>query len=149
MSETFTQSLFIRILLGRMSLPEAVRSTKIDNLFLITSGILPPNPSELLSSQAMEKFVEETSSTYDIALFDTPPVIAVTDAAVLATKLDGCVLVVRSGKTERDAVLRSKVLLDNVKANLFGILVNGVNVERVYGSYYYYYYSGDGKDKHK
>ena len=137
------------VLLGRMSLLEAVRSTKIDNLFLVTSGMLPPNPSELLASQAMEKFVEETASDYDIALFDTPPVIAVTDAAVLATKLDGCILVVRSGKTERDAVLRSKVLLDNVKANLFGILVNGVNVERVYGSYYYYYYSGDGKDRHR
>jgi tyrosine-protein kinase Etk/Wzc len=135
------------LLLGRLSIEEAVKPTKIENLHLITSGILPPNPSEMLSSQAMEKFINETSARYDITLFDTPPVIAVTDAAVLATKLDGCILVVRSGKTNRDALLRSKVLLDNVKANVFGILVNGVSVERVYGSYYYYYYSSEGKEK--
>jgi capsular exopolysaccharide synthesis family protein len=135
------------VLLGRLSIEEAVKTTKIENLNLITSGILPPNPSELLSSHAMEKFITDTSARYDITLFDTPPVIAVTDAAILATKLDGCILVVRSGKTNRDALLRSKVLLDNVKANVFGILVNGVSVERVYGSYYYYYYSSEGKDK--
>ncbi len=135
------------VLLGRLSIEEAVKTTKIENLNLITSGILPPNPSELLSSHAMEKFITDTSARYDITLFDTPPVIAVTDAAILATKLDGCILVVRSGKTNRDALLRSKVLLDNVKANVFGILVNGVSVERVYGSYYYYYYSSEGKEK--
>jgi capsular exopolysaccharide synthesis family protein len=135
------------ILLGRLSIEEAVKPTKIENLHLITSGILPPNPSELLSSNAMEKFIKDTSARYDITLFDTPPVIAVTDAAVLATKLDGCILVVRSGKTNRDALSRCKVLLENVKANVFGILVNGVNVERVYGSYYYYYYSSENKEK--
>jgi capsular exopolysaccharide synthesis family protein len=135
------------VLLGRLTLEEVLKPTKIDNLFLITSGMLPPNPSELLSSQVMEKFIAEISTKFDVALFDTPPVIAVTDAAVLATKLDGCILVVRSGKTNREALFRSKVLLENVKANVFGILVNGVNVERIYGSYYYYYYSGEGKEK--
>ncbi|HEX9933736.1 MAG TPA: polysaccharide biosynthesis tyrosine autokinase, partial [bacterium] len=135
------------VLLGRLNLDEALKTTKMENLSLITSGILPPNPSELLASQAMEKFIGDLSSRFDIILFDTPPVIAVTDAAVLATKLDGCILVVRSGKTSQDALLRSKVLLDNVKANVLGVLVNGVNVERIYGSYYYYYYAGEGKEK--
>jgi Mrp family chromosome partitioning ATPase len=85
-------------------------------------------------------------SKFDIVLFDTPPVIAVTDAAVLAPNLDGVILVVRSGLTNRDALTRSRTLLDNVKAKLLGILVNGMKIDRMMGSYYYYYYTSDGKD---
>jgi capsular exopolysaccharide synthesis family protein len=125
---------------------EAVKPTKIEHLSLMTSGTLPPNPSELLASRAMEKFLEEASTKFDIVLFDTPPVIAVTDAAVLASNLDGVILVVRSGLTNRDALARSRTLLDNVKAKLLGILVNGMKIDRMMGSYYYYYYTSDGKD---
>ena len=88
----------------------------------------------------------------DVLLFDSPPVIAVTDAAVLATQLDGVVLVVKSGETNKDAILRSRILLENVNAKIFGVLVNGVNIDNMYGStyyYYQYYYYGDGKHKKK
>jgi tyrosine-protein kinase Etk/Wzc len=139
------------VLVGRSSIEEAVKETKMENLHLLTSGTLPPNPSELLNSSAMERFLEESKSQFDILLFDTPPVIAVTDAAVLSTKIDGVVLVIRSGEADRDALIRSHTLLEKVKAKFLGVLVNGVNVNMMYGSYYYYYQqyytSGDGKSK--
>ncbi|MBN2200815.1 polysaccharide biosynthesis tyrosine autokinase [bacterium] len=135
------------VLVGRLSMEEAVKPTKIDHLSLVTSGTLPPNPSELLASKMMQQFINRATSQFDIVLFDTPPIIAVTDAAVLASQLDGAILVIRSGVTNRDALLHSKALLDNVKANMLGILINGMNLDRMMGSYYYYYYSSDGKEK--
>lgn len=138
------------LLVGRLSFDEAIKPTRVENLFLLPSGTLPPNPSELLASKMMEKFIEEVQSKFDIVLFDTPPVIAVTDACVLAPKTNGVILVVRSGATGREALFRSRMLLENVKANIFGILVNGLHVDRLIGSsyyYYYYYYSTDGKEE--
>lgn len=140
------------VLVGRVSLEEAIKPTRIDNLDILTSGTLPPNPSELLGSNGMEKLLQELTVRYDICLFDSPPVIAVTDAAVLATKLDGVVMVAKSGETGKDALLRSQVLMNNVNAKVLGVLVNGVHVDHMYGSYYYYYhyyYYGDGKHKKK
>lgn len=139
------------VLVGKISMDKAIRKTKIDNLDLLTCGTLPPNPSELLASESMENFLHETRKKYDVVVFDSPPIIAVTDAVVLAPKLDGIVLVVKSGETGKDALLRSRVLLNNVKATLFGIILNGVNVDHMYGSYYYYYhyyyYGADKKGK--
>jgi len=138
------------VLVGKSSLKDAIKKTRTENLFLITSGTLPPNPSELLASKKMEEFIQDVGGQYDIVLFDTPPVIAVTDAAVLSRKLDGTLLVVKSGETGRDALLRSRILLDNVKATILGVLVNGVNIDQMYGSYYYYYhyyYYGDRQHK--
>jgi len=135
------------VLVGRLSMEEAIKPTKIDHLSLLTSGTLPPNPSELLASKMMEKFIESAVSKFDMVLFDTPPVIAVTDAAVLAPNVDGTILIIRSGATNRDALIRSRMLLDNVKATVLGILVNGINVDRMMGSYYYYYYTSEGKDR--
>jgi tyrosine-protein kinase Etk/Wzc len=139
------------ILVGRISADEAIKPTKIGNLDLLTSGTIPPNPSELLSSNMMETFLDEAKSKYDIVLFDTPPVIAVTDAAILAAKLDGLILVIRSGVTDKEALLRSRTLIEKVNAKILGVLVNGINFNQLYGSYnyyyYQYYYSGDGKDK--
>lgn len=144
------------VLVGKTSFEDAVIETKVEGLDLLTAGTLPPNPSELLGSQKMEAFIEKVSDIYDIVLFDTPPVIAVTDSAVLGSKVDGMVLVVKSSETNRDAMLRARTLLDNVHANIIGVMLNGVNVENMYGSYYYYYYYyyyGDRKEgkngKHK
>ncbi|MCK5145763.1 polysaccharide biosynthesis tyrosine autokinase [bacterium] len=137
-------------LAGKASFDEIVRTTKVDNLDLITAGVLPPNPSELLASKSMDRFIEEARGRYEMILFDTPPVIAVTDATVLGRKLDGVVLVMKSGSTNRDALLRAKQLLDNVNAKLLGVTVNGVNIENMYGSYYYYYhyyYYGENNKK--
>jgi len=138
------------ILVGRTSLKDAMKPTRIDDLFLLTSGTLPPNPSELLNSKMMEEFLEESKAQFDMVLLDTPPVIAVTDAAVLSTKVDGVVLVTLSGKTGRDVLVRARGLLDKVAAHLLGVLVNGVKTSHMYGSYYQYYeyyYASESRDK--
>lgn len=127
-------------LLGKMSFNEIVKPTMVDNLFVITSGALPPNPSELLASEEMDEFIEQARSHFDVVLFDSPPVIAVTDAAILSTKVDGLIVVVKAHQTQKTAIARAKNLLENVKAHVVGCLLNSVNVERAYGSYYHYYY---------
>lgn len=113
------------------------KNTEIDNLDVITTGPIPPNPSELLGSMAMARFINEVSAIYDTVIFDTPPVIAVTDVQILATQVDGVFLVVNSGKTNRDMALKAKTLLSNVKANILGCVLNNREIE---GENYYYYY---------
>lgn len=127
-------------LMGKMTFEEVVKPTVIENLSIVTSGPLPPNPSELLTHHEMTEFIREAREKFDVVLFDSPPIIAVTDAAILSTKVDGLILVVKAHQTDKAAVKRAKTLLDNVKANIVGCLLNGVNVERAYGSYYYQYY---------
>ncbi len=127
-------------LMNRLTFEEVLKPSIIDNLFIVTSGPIPPNPSEILASQEMKRFIQEAKDQFDVILFDSPPVIAVTDAAILSADVDGVVLVVKAHQTHRDAVRRAKTLLENVSANIFGSLLNGVKIEKTYGTYYYYYY---------
>jgi tyrosine-protein kinase Etk/Wzc len=139
-------------LAGNVPWKEIVQQTPIENLSLLTCGVLPPNPSELLGSRKMKNLLEELKEKYDMILFDSPPVIAVTDAAVLSTLLDGVVLVSSSGSTSREALQRAITLLENVKGRLIGGVLNKIKVESVYGSYHYYYYYhyyGGTKQKRK
>jgi len=139
-------------LAGNVPWKEIVQETPIENLTLLTCGVLPPNPSELLGSKKMKNLLEELKEKYDMVLFDSPPVIAVTDAAVLSTLLDGVVLVSSSGSTSREALQRAISLLENVKGRLIGGVLNKIKVESVYGSYHYYYYYhyyGGTKQKRK
>lgn len=138
------------VLVGDMSLDDAVQKCSVQNLDLLTSGILPPNPAELLGSAKMRELILAVGERYDLCLFDTPPLVAVTDAAVLAKELGGVLLVIRSGVTQRDALVRGVELLHNVKARILGAVLNGVNRENSYGSYYYYqqyYYDNDQAEK--
>lgn len=127
-------------LMNDISYEGMIKKSIIDNLFIIPSGVLPPNPSELLSSQKMEELINKLKNDFDMIIYDTPPIIAVTDAAILGTKVDGCILVVNSGKTNYDAVIRAKSLMENVGARMLGAILNNVEVGGMYGSYYYYYY---------
>lgn len=127
-------------LMGKLQFDEVVKPTFVDNLFIVTSGPLPPNPSEIITSEEMDEFIRLAKEKFDVVLFDSPPVIAVTDAAILSTKLDGTILVIKAHQTQQNAIKRAKTLLDNVEANIVGCLLNGVDIERAYGSYYYYYY---------
>jgi capsular exopolysaccharide synthesis family protein len=139
-------------LAGNVPWKEIVQETPIENLSLLTCGVLPPNPSELLGSKKMKNLLEELKEKYDMILFDSPPVIAVTDAAVLSTLLDGVVLVSSSGSTSKEALQRAITLLENVKSRLIGGVLNKIKVESVYGSYHYYYYYhyyGGTKQKRK
>jgi capsular exopolysaccharide synthesis family protein len=128
---------FTSVLTRQMSLEKAVRETEVENLMVLTSGPIPPNPAELLASKAMDQFFRDVTNAYDIVLFDTPPVIAVTDAQILANKCDGTVLVVYSHKTEKEPVVKAKELLEAAQAKLLGVVLN---YKETQGSNYYYYY---------
>jgi len=130
---------------------DVIKKSIINNLSIVTCGILPPNPSELLGSQKMEDFINRLKKDFEIVLFDSPPVIAVTDAAVLSHKVDSVFLVASAGQTNRDAISRAKILLDNVNANVVGALLNNVEMGGKFsGSYHYYYqYYSDRKGKKK
>ena len=104
-----------------------------------------PNPAELLGSKKMDSFLAELKKRFRYILFDTPPVIAVTDAAILATKLDGVVLVVRANKTSMAVSQRTLQTLRNVNARVLGCILNDVDLTKGYSSYgyykhYYHYY---------
>ena len=117
-------------------LSEVLVSTTIPHLRLLPSGLVPPNPSEVLGSQRMNRVIEGLRALADIILFDAPPTIAVTDAAVLGVKVDGVLLVVSAGKTKRDHAVRAKSLLEKVNAKVLGVVLNNVKFD---GSLYQYY----------
>ncbi|MDD3225153.1 MAG: CpsD/CapB family tyrosine-protein kinase [Clostridium sp.] len=116
-----------------------------ENLYVLTSGTIPPNPSEMLSSRKMKAFLEEARKTFDFIILDTPPVIAVTDAQLLSTMVGGVLLVVASGQAEISATQRAKELLEQVKANIIGVVVNKAEVHSGKNYGYYHYYYGEGK----
>lgn len=121
-----------------LPLDTVINPTKVDTLHVITSGPVPPNPAEILGSERMNKFIEEVSSIYDTVLFDTPPVNSVADASILSSRMDGVILVVEAGSTEREAVIIAKQQLEKVNARILGVVLN--KVQQRSGSYYYYYY---------
>lgn len=127
-------------LVGKSAFEDIIKPTVIDNLYIATCGPLPPNPSEILSSNKMKEFIAIAQKQFNTVLFDSPPIIAVTDAAVLSSMVDGLILVIKAHQTRRDAIKRALSLLESVKAKVYGSLLNSVNIERTYGSYYYYYY---------
>ena len=135
---------------------DIIQRTEVSNLYLITCGEVPPNPSELLASQRLKNLLEKMKNEFDIVLIDSPPVIAVTDASILSKVADGLLLVVRAGGTDTRALQRAIELLSRVKCNVIGAALNGVNVSAGYGydSYYYYYhyhyyYGDEGKRKRR
>ncbi|MGE5328037.1 MAG: CpsD/CapB family tyrosine-protein kinase [Deltaproteobacteria bacterium] len=124
-----------------------IQNTKINNLNIITSGPIPPNPSEILGSQAMKDFLEVIKNEYDIILIDSPPIDTMTDAAVLSIIVDGVILLINSGKVRIDAAKRAKESLQRVNANIIGVVMNNVKVE--HENYYYYNYYSTGNDLNK
>lgn len=123
---------------------EALQETAVPNLKVVTSGPIPPNPAEMLASGMMDKVRDFLKERAEMVLFDCPPVVAVTDAAVLSRKVDGVLLVVQLGAVEREAARQAKALLENVDAPLLGVVIN--NVAESSGYYYYYYYTSDDDD---
>ena len=132
---------------------DVIRETHVPNLYLVTCGDVPPNPSELLASQKLKDFIVRMKAEYDIVLIDSPPIIAVTDASILSTLTDAIMLVVNSGSTDQRVLKRSIDLLSQVNTNLIGAVLNSVNISAGYDSYYYYYhyyyYYADTGDKKK
>ena len=128
------------VLSGGANWKDAVQPTMEATLFLLPSGPLPPHPSELLGSGLMQDLMREWRKEYDHILIDSPPVLSVTDAVLLAVQADMVTLVVRSGQTTMGAVRNARDLLLHLKAPLRGIVLNAFDLQSP--DYYYYYYSG-------
>ncbi|HTY09351.1 MAG TPA: polysaccharide biosynthesis tyrosine autokinase [Candidatus Edwardsbacteria bacterium] len=137
------------LLIMDSDLKKVVRPSGIENLQIVPAGTLPPNPSELLGSQKMKSIIGLMKENCDLVIFDCPPVITVTDAAVLAAEADVVLLVVQSGRTDREMAKRAKVLLNNVKANIAGVVLNNISPELQAGYYYYYHYYHEDSGKRK
>ncbi|WP_340081610.1 CpsD/CapB family tyrosine-protein kinase [Terribacillus sp. FSL K6-0262] len=125
------------VLVGEKTLEETIKETDVPNLQILTCGPIPPNPSELLGSNAMKQMLQNAQETYDVVIFDTPPVLAVTDAQILANICDGSIIVARSEQTEYEAIQKAKDLLEPANAKLLGIVLNDVPQKK--STTYYYY----------
>lgn len=120
---------------------EVLQKTDIPNLDIISSGVIPPNPAEMLASKRMSVILDQLREQYEVILIDTPPVLAVTDAQLMAAKSDGVILVMESGKVKREIAMKAKASLEQVKARILGAVLN--NVKHKQGTDYYYYYGAN------
>ncbi|THE11116.1 polysaccharide biosynthesis tyrosine autokinase [Enterococcus hirae] len=109
----------------------------VENLWVMTSGPKPPNPSEMLDSKRMEEIIAELAAKFDLVIFDLPPIATVTDAQILAAKTDGTLLVVRERKTIKHELLKAKELLTIAQARILGVVYNGAKANADVNYYYY------------
>lgn len=131
-----------------------VSATLQDNLHVLTSGPIPPNPAELLGSNRMQRLIREAEEHYDTVLIDSPPAIALADSSILAPMVDGAILVLSAGQVTKEYALQTKERLETVGARIIGAVLNKVEMKSKEHYYYYYYYYGsdrdeDGGKKHK
>jgi len=115
--------------------PAPLVETPIEGLRLLPSGPIPPNPSELLASRRLEGAIARLRDDADLVLFDSPPALAVSDAAVLSRRVDGVVLVVRAGGTRREHAARARQVLERAGARLLGVVLTNASVEDAVYSY--------------
>lgn len=124
---------------------QIARETPIPNLSLVTTGPLPPNPAEILHSESFAKLLETLRASFDCVVIDSPPVVPVTDAAVLSASVDATVLVVRAFQTSKDLARRAVRSLRDVGGHIAGTVLNAVDLSKnQYGYRYYYYYKREG-----
>ena len=131
------------ILMGRFEMEDIMAAPGLDNLHIIEAGPIPANPSELLSTRAMAEFLRAVSAEYDVVLIDTPPVLPVTDSAIVAGQADGVLLVYQAGKVGRLVLKRAKAHLESTRAKVWGVVLNDVQTEVAgynYTQYYTHYY---------
>lgn len=143
------------LFVGSSTLEDVVNRNVVENLDVLCCGTTPPNPAELLGSNRMHDFIKRMSERYDLLLFDSPPLLAVTDAAVLSTSVDGAILVVSGGSTRAAAIHRASEFLDAVGGKMLGVLLNNFDIKKAYGGYYgdyaygyygYAYYHTSGEE---
>jgi len=113
-----------------------LQATSVENLWLLASGPKPPNPADLLGSRKIDQLIEALTQEYDVVLFDAPPVIAVTDAAVLGAKVDGVLLVISAGKSRRDHAERAKEMLEKAKVRIIGVALTNAPKDSSLDGYY-------------
>ena len=137
-----------------IELEEVVLQTKVDNLYLLTSGKLPSDAVGILNSQRMVEFIEEVKSRFDIIFFDSPPILGVSDASVLCSAVDLTIIVVQHRRFPRAMLQRVKQAVLNVGGTILGVVLNNVDVRHdqhyeYYTSYYNYYYQKPGREQSK
>mgnify|MGYP000900642711 CR=1 FL=1 len=130
-------------LLVKDPMDDVKQDVSIPGLSIITSGPIPPNPAELLTSKNMQTVIDLLSNNADIVIYDTPPVAIVSDALIISPKLDGVLMVVRLGTTSKEAVKRTKELLKASRARVLGVVVNEISKRHGYDNFYYYHYYGE------
>ena len=128
---------------------KVIAKSSIKNLYIVPSGVVPPNPSELLGSKKLAELIKKLEGEWDMVLFDSPPLVAVTDATMISKEIDKIIIVVKVGQTENSAFEHTINALKNVSAPIGGIILNAVTESHNYGYYYYYYqyYNYYGQDK--
>ncbi|MBC2722195.1 CpsD/CapB family tyrosine-protein kinase [Desulfosporosinus sp.] len=124
-----------------------INDTAVPNVSVLTGGPIPPNPAELVGSKRMKNLIQEVSEQFDVVLIDTPPIIAVTDAAIIAQEVDGVILVLASGEVNKEFAQRAKEQLDKVGAKILGAVLNKADMRTSDYYYYYYYHGSDDSSK--
>lgn len=140
------------LILGDGQLETTVKATAVEGLDILPCGPIPPNPAELLHTAGFQRVLQEAAQRYDRVIIDSPPIGVVADAVVMGTQVDGTLLVLKAGKTDRDAARQSVKQLKDVQAAIFGAVLNDLDLnDQRYGKYSYYYqygyYYGHGSDK--
>lgn len=135
--------------LARQVVQNMIKASEIPNLSIITAGPLPPNPSELLGSKRMKEFLDIVNEKFDIVVFDTAPLITVTDTTLLSDLVDGTILVIRSGRTTFDIAKRGVKLLRDINAKVLGVVLNSMDTAKEGYRYLYPYYYQYGSEKEK
>lgn len=131
------------LIIGKSEFDKAIRATRVDNLDLLTSGPVPPNPSELIASKNFRKIFEVLQDEYDFILIDTPPIVSVTDAQVFLQYVPNCVMVIDAQKNNKNEVKKAKQLIEQADGHVIGAVLNKTAEEK--SSNYYYYYGEDSK----
>ncbi len=131
-------------------LHQVIKPTEIENMDILCSGPIPPNPAELLQTKTFQEVLQRLLSVYDRVIFDSPPVVPVTDAQILGRQLDGTILVAFSNRTHKDMFKKAISLLSSVQVKILGSVLNGVDLsQETYGHYYYQYHSDPSSSTHK
>ncbi|MBU3142582.1 CpsD/CapB family tyrosine-protein kinase [Clostridium sp. CF012] len=128
------------ILAQGKKIEEIISTTNVPNLYVITSGPIPPNPSELLGTPKMKDILEELTETFDIILIDTPPILSVTDAQILSSLAQGTIIITSYGKLEKKLLLSAKENIEKVGGKILGVVINKIP-EKAKGHYNNYYSS--------
>ncbi|WP_167629005.1 CpsD/CapB family tyrosine-protein kinase [Listeria valentina] len=139
--KTFSKNLYTglsAVLTDEINLEESYQPTEVENLFVLTSGAIPPNPNEMLGSKKMASVLEELQQLFDLIIIDTSPITIVSDALVLAPQTDGVILVTRFGSSLKERTKQAVEQIRMTRAPIIGAVLNGVSEKK--SNYYYYAY---------
>ena len=131
---------FSNYLMGVATMDKIVQETHVPNLYMVSCGSMIPNPSELLGSLRLRRFIDEAKRRFDFVMFDTPPLNAATDSVVLGTQVDGVLIIARADVTNRNVAKQKLELFENVPVNIIGVVLNGADLDLAHEGYSYYHY---------